>query len=311
VVFNDINGDGIKEKSEEALAGRVVYADLNNDKKMNLAEPRDVTDENGVYNLFYLPVGRSYKVRTKKPSGWHQTTPTDGNPWRVTPSAGQMFSRRSFGETVHPVVQGTVYNDSNVNGKRDAGEIGIANVQVYVDANLNGFFDVGELNTFTNGLGNYSLTTPFGTFRVSQTRPVSFRATVPSGESYQVTLLDRSAVGTGYNFGNTTKVLLKGSLFLDANSNGTKDSDEQPLSFWIVYVDLDHDGVFDDATEPSVTTDTNGVFRFSRAPTGSYQLRVVAHAGYRSTAPANGYYELQMGKGNSFTGGVFGFRKVT
>ena len=50
---------------------------------------------------------------------------------------------------------------------------------------------------------------------------------------------------------------VKGKKWNDVNANGVKDSGEQTIKDWWVYVDVDRDGVYD-ANEPKAKTDWNG-----------------------------------------------------
>ena len=56
-------------------------------------------------------------------------------------------------------ISGTVFNDLNANGVRDAGEQGIAGRRVFLDTDGNGMYDSArERATWTDTLGNYSFT---------------------------------------------------------------------------------------------------------------------------------------------------------
>ena len=47
------------------------------------------------------------------------------------------------------MVQGQKWEDANGNGRRDAGELGLAGVTIYADLNWNGFLDRGEPSAVT------------------------------------------------------------------------------------------------------------------------------------------------------------------
>src|SRR5688572_25049793 len=54
-------------------------------------------------------------------------------------------------------INGKVFNDTNLNGVRDTGEVGIANRTVYIDADNDSVMDTNEFRTKTDASGNYSL----------------------------------------------------------------------------------------------------------------------------------------------------------
>jgi VCBS repeat-containing protein len=85
---------------------------------------------------------------------------------RLVPSSGE--------------IHGTIWNDSNGNGVRDAGEVGQSGVTVYLDLNQNGQFDSGEPWTMTGADGSYAFTglTP-GTYMVGVALPGTWQQTAP------------------------------------------------------------------------------------------------------------------------------------
>src|SRR5262249_29958984 len=76
-VFDDRNGDGVKDEDEPGLANWTVYADLNGDDFVDANEPRTVTDAQGNYTLAGLVPG-TYTLRVALQSGWARSTPSAG-----------------------------------------------------------------------------------------------------------------------------------------------------------------------------------------------------------------------------------------
>ena len=74
LVFNDINGDGVRQANEAALAGRQVYVDINSDGQRQTNEPLARTDSAGRYQFANLKAGK-YLVRQLLPTGNEQTAP--------------------------------------------------------------------------------------------------------------------------------------------------------------------------------------------------------------------------------------------
>jgi hypothetical protein len=75
-VFNDANGNKIKDSTETGLSGWRVYVDLNNDGKFESTEPSTTTDSSGNWKFGTLKAG-TYVIRVAPPTGqtgWTQTT---------------------------------------------------------------------------------------------------------------------------------------------------------------------------------------------------------------------------------------------
>jgi hypothetical protein len=83
---------------------------------------------------------------------------------------------------------------------------------------------------------------------------------------------------------------ISGTLWYDANANGTNDTGDSPLVSAIVYVDLSGDRVRQ-GNEPFATIDTNGVYQIVSIPAGDYAARVDTNslpAGVRPTYDLDG-----------------------
>ncbi len=77
-------------------------------------------------------------------------------------------------------IHGTVYNDLDADGTRDAGEPGLANWSVFLDDNNNGTRDAGEAVTFTSATGTYSFSgLAAGTYTVAEVIPAGWVQTSP------------------------------------------------------------------------------------------------------------------------------------
>jgi hypothetical protein len=76
-VFNDINRNRKFGRFEQALAGRTVYLDLNNNNVLDANEASSVTDTDGIYRLTGIVPGR-YILRQVVPADSIATTPRFG-----------------------------------------------------------------------------------------------------------------------------------------------------------------------------------------------------------------------------------------
>ncbi len=92
-----MNGDGIKDANEPGLAGVYIYLDLDEDSRIDIGEPRAVTDANGNFTLTFPSPG-TYRVREVLEPGYIQTAPgTDLNNEFVVTYDGTPITDLNFG----------------------------------------------------------------------------------------------------------------------------------------------------------------------------------------------------------------------
>jgi hypothetical protein len=270
-VYNDVDGDGIQDVGEGVLSGRVVWDDTDNDNFRDGYEPFTKTDSNGNYKLLYRP-GGNHTLRVEVPTGWRQTSPVNLQANNVVLSTGQAMTGKAFGLTEMAKVSGTVFNDTDGDGAKEAPDTALR-WTVFADANKNGVLDAGELSTIANSKGNYVLTLPAGSYDIRQIPGAAgFRTTNPGEGFHSVDLVDGQALSK--NFGTTTLILIQGTVYRDRNRDGVKQGAELGLAGWRVFADLDNDGVWDD-NELSALTNSRGRYRLDGLGAGTYRIRVV------------------------------------
>ena len=154
-VFSDANGNGILDSGEQGVAGRTVFIDTNNNGLPDTGEPTTVTSPSGNYAFLGLAAG-TYSVREVVPSGTVlSTVPVQS----VVVTAGQASGNVNFGEatdTTTPNITGTVFEDNNLNAKRDSGERVLAGRTVFIDKDGSGVPGPNNPSTTTNANGSYS-----------------------------------------------------------------------------------------------------------------------------------------------------------
>jgi hypothetical protein len=95
-VFNDINGDGIKQSTERGLAGWRVFLDMNNNGVLDSGESSVLTAADGSYTA-NLPPG-TYRGRVVVQSGWARTSPVaNGGSYVGTLASAQIVIGANFG----------------------------------------------------------------------------------------------------------------------------------------------------------------------------------------------------------------------
>jgi hypothetical protein len=168
-------------------------------------------------------------------------------------------------------IQGTKFNDANANGIRDAGEPGIANVQIFIDTNNNSTRDANEPSTLTNAGGNFVFPGLLpGSYTVREISPAGFGPTTPN--PVVVTLAGTNATVL---FGNTPIPpggSIIGCKYLDVDNDGFRDGSEPPMQNVRIYIDANNNGQLDTG-EPTTLTDRNGEYRFTNLQPGLYRIR--------------------------------------
>lgn len=302
-VFQDNNGDGIESAGDPDLLGWTVYADTNSNGVLDKGEVRTTTDSSGNYKLFYLPSG-AHVIRIQLPDQlWRMTTTSTRT---VNVADEQTSPIKKFGVTQNPQFAGTVYNDINADGTRQDDEPGLAGATVWVDFDGDGRLDTSEPRRVTKGNGRYAFTVPVGSYIVRQAPPAGFRGVAPNRGFQRVRGLTRGITVDGFNFGDTSLTLIKGTIFNDVNRDGifnTGDAAGAPITVW---ADLDLDGNYDSASEPTASVGADGVYRFTTLEAGTYQIRGKAASGWIQTRPATGVYILTLGSGGSTSKKDFG-----
>jgi len=306
MVFSDVDGDGIRDVDETGLSGRTVYDDTNNDGQRELYEPFTKTDSNGNYKLTDM-AARTHRIRQVLPGGSRQSFPSNMLSQTVALGAGQAAGDKNFGSTNLALINGTIFVDFDANGTKDTEDKTLAGWTVYVDSNQNGVLDKGEPSAVSTSAGTYAITVPAGSYRLREIPQTGFRITTPASTFYDFSVGDGET--TVKFFGNTTNVLISGSVFNDPNANGSKDAGEGGLAGWRVFVDADGDGVFD-ASETSVLTDATGKYRLSIAP-GSYRIQVLIPNGWAATIPGSAARKITLAGGGTTSNKNFGVRQIT
>ncbi|HEX8915759.1 MAG TPA: SdrD B-like domain-containing protein, partial [Humisphaera sp.] len=167
-VFNDSNADGLKQSAEVGVPGVTVFLDANANGLPDAGEATAVTNAGGSYSFTGL-AGGTYQVIQVVPAGYRATTPVAAG---VTVAANGT-AVLTFGDTQKALLAGTVWDDANGNGVRDAGEPGIAGRSVFLDLNKNFNQDAGEPVATTDAAWAYAFNVAAGAYRVREVIPAS------------------------------------------------------------------------------------------------------------------------------------------
>ena len=100
---------------------------------------------------------------------------------------------------------------------------------------------------------------------------IRFRDQAYDGSGHDLYLDDVRITGSG---------AIRGSVWNDADGNGTQDAGEPGLQGATVFLDQNRNGRLD-AGEVSTTTDANGEYTFASLPPGPYTVAQAAQAGWQ------------------------------
>lgn len=258
-VFNDANTNNHRELGETGLSGVTVH----------LGPLSATTDATG-YFVFQVGSG-TYTLKQDPPSGYAPVIAPDSTVVTVPPSFTHDFpdSLRHGGW-----LNVNVYNDANVNGAKNAGENGLANVKVTNTV-------TGQWTT-TDASGNATLFSTVGAWTVNATPPDSFYATSPNPVSG--TMADGGSASVSIGLGKNGIAVVKGTVFKDTNKNRAFDSGEAGVPN--VWVGVSPDGGL--TIEGYATTDASGNYSITvpaNSPPGTnpYAIYIIVPGGWFAT----------------------------
>lgn len=274
-VFTDTNGNGVFDSGESGVAGRTVFIDKDGTGKPDSNNPSTTTDANGNYSFSGLAAG-SYKVEEVVPSGGALTTPTSQT---VTVTASGTVSAVNFGEGVPAKITGTVFLDTNGDGKLNGNEQGIAGRTVFLNNDSSGQPDAQNPSTTTDSSGNFTFdnVSP-GAYTVMEVLPSNITLTTPT----QTVTVTASHTSSGVVFGERPSI--SGRVYSDVNLSGTFNSGDPGIGGVTVY--LDQNGTGSPTGNPTQVTAADGTFAFEGLAPGSYSVREVTPRSARATSAA-------------------------
>ncbi len=321
-VFQDFNGNGSRDSDDTELTGVIVYDDTNNNGSKDTGEANIKVDNAGNY-IFNLSSGVLHHIRVVVPGGYTQTSPAGA--YNITLSKGQVTGGHDFalkpGSSGTGSISGTVFNDVNSDGVKQANEQALSGFTVYNDANDNNTLDSGEAKTTSSSTGAYTFVnlSP-GQYKIrviplsgwSQTWPKNnFGWTVPLAAGQGVTgdnfgLISTPGGGGGGGGGGGSTGSISGTVYNDANGNATRDSGENGIANITLYNDANNNNI-KDSGELTATTDSSGSYNFTGLGAATYKIRQILQTGWSQTTPANSFgHTVTLASGQSVSGQDFG-----
>ncbi len=187
-------------------------------------------------------------------------------------------------------LSGTVYVDTNSNGVKDLDEDGSSGVTVSIDTGQSVTTDTEGEYLFSDlvaGTYTVTVTVPEG-YSVTTTNPTTVAVSTNTSQHFGIVIL-APPTATPVPTVTSTPVpptatptptpntpiyyTLSGTVYVDTNSNGVKDLDEDGLNGVTVSTDGGH----------STTTNSEGVYTISDLAVGTYSVTVTPPEGYTTT----------------------------
>lgn len=244
-VFNDSNGNGVKDSNESGVAG--VLVEVNGNFLYTLAD--------GSYEFTSVPVG-PYDVTFTTPEGYKATTSGTQN----IILDGNNGASANFGVRPNGTINVVAFNDINNNGIQDAGELGMGNVAVSIDGGAANY-------TAANGSLVFSFLNEGDSHSIQFVAPAGFN----SSQTLTQTITATDSVAIGFKLDGS----VSGIVFDDANGNGVFDLDEVGVGNVVVTLSGDDNA--------NTTTAADGSYLFNALVGTNQKLTITSPSQYRVT----------------------------
>ncbi|HEY3900126.1 MAG TPA: SdrD B-like domain-containing protein [Chthoniobacter sp.] len=305
-VYVDTNNNGIQDAGETGIGGVAVTL-TGTDDRGNSVNVSMNTQPDGTYNFTNLRPG-NYTITEIQPSSYLDGKDTIGTPGgtagndvfsNIVVTEGTTGTQNNFGELKSSSLAGFVYEDTNNNGVKEAGENGIPGVTV----TLSGTDDLGDLvnlTATTDSTGAYVFAglRP-GDYQITETQPAAYldgKDTVGTpggvvtggvnGDTISNVVLNSNTNGANNNFGELAPSVLSGQVYVDQNLNGVPDAGEPGIT----NTQITLTGIDDRGNSVDITTLTgaDGTYTFGNLRPGQYTLTETQPAGYLDGKDAAG-----------------------
>jgi hypothetical protein len=316
-VWADTDGDGQMDGGESMLANWAVTLTPESGSPHQAA-----TNATGWFQFSALETG-SYIVTQHEYPNWTRTYPASGN-YSVTLTAGSStnlgcdFGNRNTDTSGPGEISGTVWNDLNGNGARDAGEPGLGNRTVLLREQGGGGSNESTGTTDANGGYVFASLPLYHAYVVSQSIQSGWVQTCPTWTEasglpgvYNLSIDSGTSVHTGVDFGvrelagptptpSWSSGRVSGLVWNDDNGDRIRSGEEFVLPGWTVVLALKV-GEPDQWSEVGrVLTNESGQYAFANLSPGAYRVAEDLQEGWTRTWPldSNGTHLFNLSEAN-------------
>ncbi|GHB92376.1 hypothetical protein GCM10007047_04340 [Cerasicoccus arenae] len=239
-VLADTNGDGV---GDVGLSGIIITLRESDGTPIDIdtvtagvQEPTATTDSLGEYDFENIPLGDYQVVQLTQPAGYISISDTNGSNNTVNniigdqaalslASYGDSLSGNLFIEAQFGSISGTVYEDLDLDGGFDGGELGLENaiIDLILDTNANGVIDGSDIiynfPATSDVNGDYSFNSvPVGVYIIRETDPTGYYSTGDDDGVNDNRIISGIVVTSGGSVTTSTS-------FYDASVAGNSDGD--------------------------------------------------------------------------------------
>jgi len=295
--FVDADADGVRGADEQGLPN--VLFTLTGTDTVGAVERTSRSGPDGLVTFADLRDG-TYRLTETQPAGYLDGAVATGGSvgtagtntvTGIVVDGSNTTDGYTFAELEPSSLSGTVYDDSNGNGVRDAGEPAVSGATV----TLTGTDDVGAFDqpfvTAADGAFSFTQLRP-GTYQLEQTLPAGYldgkeRAgtaggavdvSAPSSRTITGITLGTGTAATGYLFGDVRATSLTGTVFDDADGDGAQGTGEAGIPGVTITVTGTDD--FGRAVDETTTTTAAGVWTVDGLRPGTYTATETQPDGY-------------------------------
>ncbi len=286
----DSNQNDIFDAPDTPLAGVVLEL---RDIDGNLLTTT-TTDANGRYEFLDLESG-VYQITEVQPTGYFDGPDFVGTLGGFTTdpdtiedifvAAGDYGVHYDFLEYEAASISGYVYEDTDLDGQRDAGEAGIAGVTLTLLHN-DGTPTGKTTTTDQNGYYAFTPLQPGEVYQVVETHPVDYLDWLDTpgshggvaenpGDRLHTIALGSGDHGTEYNFGEVAPASISGKVYADNNDDQVQDPGDSPIAGVTIHLRDSSGNVV-----ATTTTDSQGEYRFDDLLPGEYSVEEIQPDGY-------------------------------
>ena len=290
-VWRDFDGNRAKNDSETFYSGLTVALYKGSGVTSGTPFATQTTDSNGAYLFDDLYPGDYTVVLTKPDEFWYVTIPGDNLMTNmpvisITLPDNTASSNNIFGLTQLVAITGVIFEDENVNGQKDIGEVLVPDVIALLELKSGGISEFTELLSNGDGTFNYANLAP-GVYELSFSDiPPGWQIATDDGKTitvgsatavfnrtagvWTITVKSDAAV-INIETGLVRKSAISGYVWMDHNNNQTKDPTESFYNGLTVTLYQDWNGTAGTVIK-TATTGPNGEYEFTDLYLGDYTV---------------------------------------